>query len=528
MTHNDDDHKWVTTKRKEPIFFTVILFIFQIFMIICFAALTGYDTNKNYTGSENPDEFKGGEVQERVNNFYGYFRDINIMIFFGFGFLMTFLRRYGYSALGYTFIISALVSQWSVLLNGFFEAWSHSNKHGEFPSTWEFSMDSLLQGFFCSGSVMISYGAILGRVTPLHMLIMGIIEPIFFFLNVFIGEMNLEAIDVGGGMYIHLFGSVFGLTVAWFLTDRKSKECTDNAPSYSGDNFAMAGTLFLWMMWPSFNAAIAPLGEPQFRAIANTFLSLTGSTVATFIVSRLFSHLGNKLDMVHVQNSSLAGGVVQGCIAHMNINPGGAIAMGFIAGTISVCGYLFITPKVQRKLHIQDTCGILNLHCIPGFLGSIAAIFAAIKGLNNPNMYSKVEFEQIFRAGDSQASANLIATMVSIGLGIVGGLLVGFILLQLKKIKGLKSKEYYQDSAFWILPIDYPKDVATVVALNNAAATSEDTAGGDDEEEGVGKEHGAVEMGQHNRIVQPKQDNKYHKQLPSDDEDDDEFKQEPI
>jgi len=36
------------------------------------------------------------------------------MIFFGFGYLMTFLRRAGYSAVGYTLLISALVAQWSV------------------------------------------------------------------------------------------------------------------------------------------------------------------------------------------------------------------------------------------------------------------------------------------------------------------------------------------------------------------------------------------------------------------------------
>jgi len=33
-------------------------------------------------------------------------RDVSVMIFIGFGYLMTFLRRYGFSALGYTFVIS--------------------------------------------------------------------------------------------------------------------------------------------------------------------------------------------------------------------------------------------------------------------------------------------------------------------------------------------------------------------------------------------------------------------------------------
>lgn len=43
------------------------------------------------------------------------------MIFVGFGFLMTFLRKYGYSATGYSLFLAALVVQWSVLIKGFFE-----------------------------------------------------------------------------------------------------------------------------------------------------------------------------------------------------------------------------------------------------------------------------------------------------------------------------------------------------------------------------------------------------------------------
>ena len=47
------------------------------------------------------------------------FQDVHVMIFIGFGFLMTFLKRYGFSAIGLNMMISAFCIQWSMLIGGF-------------------------------------------------------------------------------------------------------------------------------------------------------------------------------------------------------------------------------------------------------------------------------------------------------------------------------------------------------------------------------------------------------------------------
>jgi ammonium transporter Rh len=56
---------------------------------------------------------------------------------------------------------------------------------------------------------------------------------------------------------------------------------------YSSDIFAMIGTVLLWIYWPSFNAILAH-NDGYHRAIINTYISLLGSTISTFIVSSFF------------------------------------------------------------------------------------------------------------------------------------------------------------------------------------------------------------------------------------------------
>lgn len=43
------------------------------------------------------------------------------MIFVGFAFLMTFLKKYGFSATGFNLFLAALVVQWAIIARGIFD-----------------------------------------------------------------------------------------------------------------------------------------------------------------------------------------------------------------------------------------------------------------------------------------------------------------------------------------------------------------------------------------------------------------------
>jgi ammonium transporter Rh len=51
-----------------------------------------------------------------LNLTYTFYQDINVMVLLGFGFLMTFIRRYAWSALSYTFFINSIVIQLYILI----------------------------------------------------------------------------------------------------------------------------------------------------------------------------------------------------------------------------------------------------------------------------------------------------------------------------------------------------------------------------------------------------------------------------
>lgn len=62
---------------------------------------------------------------------------------------------------------------------------------------------------------------------------------------------------MGGSCFIHAFGAIFGIAVSYIITPPTVDGHKKNEANNTTFIFAMIGTVFLWMFWPSFNGALA-------------------------------------------------------------------------------------------------------------------------------------------------------------------------------------------------------------------------------------------------------------------------------
>ncbi|KAL3885819.1 hypothetical protein ACJMK2_025855 [Sinanodonta woodiana] len=403
----------------------------------------------------------------------GAFQDVHVMIFIGFGFLMTFLKRYGYTAVGVNMLISSFVIQWALIVRGLIH---NKVREGEkFP----INLDEMLAADFASATCLISFGAVLGKTSPLQLLIMALIEVALAQTNKYICEDLLEVADAGESMFIHAFGAYFGLAVATVMYRKDAKECEKNGPVYNSDLFSMIGTIFLWMYWPSFNSGPFKDDE-QHRAIINTYLSLTACTVVTFAFSGLLKK--GKFEMVHVQNATLAGGVAAGTSAHMVLQPWGALLLGLAAGMLSTLGFHFVQPFLLKYLRIHDTCGVNNLHGMPGILAGVAGSISAALASADVWGYSRFDvfremvppentteflllnttFPNIYKPGlgrsaGEQGAYQIAALGVTLAMAIGSGIFTGLV-LKIPILDEPKEHELFDDNHWWHVPAGIPGD----------------------------------------------------------------------
>uniref|UniRef100_A0A8C4Z772 Rh family C glycoprotein n=1 Tax=Gadus morhua TaxID=8049 RepID=A0A8C4Z772_GADMO len=454
----------------------VVCFVWQTAMVILFGVFIRYNAESDVRWREfRRTNNISSDIENDFYFRYPSFQDVHVMVFVGFGFLMTFLKRYSFGAVGFNFLIAAFGLQWALLMQGWFSSLDTDGKI-------KIGVENLINADFCVAGCLIAYGAVLGKVSPVQLLVLTLFGITLYAVEEYIILSILHARDAGGSMVIHTFGAYYGLAISWMLYRPNLEQSSRLQGSvYHSDVFAMIGTLFLWMFWPSFNSALTDHGDGQHRAVINTYLSLASTVLTSVAVSSLFQKQG-KLDMVHIQNATLAGGVAVGTAAEFMLMPYGSLIVGFFCGIISTLGYIYLTPFLEKHLKIQDTCGVHNLHAMPGVIGGVVGAITAAAATETvygkEGLINTFDFDGDFkgttpsRQGGMQAAALCVALVFGIG----GGIFVGCI-LRLPIWGDPADEDCFDDQFYWevnqegniaseILPED-EESVEPVLEYNN-------------------------------------------------------------
>ncbi len=213
---------------------------------------------------------------------YNYSIHILAMLLVGFGFLMVFIRRYGFGATTGTYLVVATGLPLYILLraNGVFG-------HELAPH----SIATLIYAEFAVATTLIAMGAILGRLRVSQYALLALLLVPIYLLNEWLVLDNASGLTEGfqdspGSIIIHAFGAYFGLGVSIVLTtaQQRSQPIESDATS---DRFSMLGSMVLWLFWPSFATAIVPF-EDMPQTVVNTLLALSGATLVTYFLSTLY------------------------------------------------------------------------------------------------------------------------------------------------------------------------------------------------------------------------------------------------
>ena len=331
-----------------------------------------------------------------------YDRAIHIMamLLVGFGFLMVFVKKYGRSALTATYLLVSVAIPLYILKDSLGILGSSGSE-----------IDGLILAEFAAASLLIAAGASLGRLRMGQYFLLGLLFIPSYAFNEWIllhnglGLITMGAfIDTGGSIVIHSFGAIFGLGMIMSMTTKNEMELPIESDATS-DRFSMLGSMILWIFWPSFCAALVVPELVPHTAI-NVILALSGATIATYFAS---IKLRGKIAAADIANAALAGGVAIGSTCD-SASFTAAFIIGILAGALSTFGYAVLQSKIQNLVKGIDTCGVMNLHGMPGLLGGIAAVFV-VSGLNK--------------------GSQLAGIGITIIIAIITGLIVGKIIAAL-------------------------------------------------------------------------------------------------
>jgi len=245
---------------------------------------------------------------------YSFSIHILAMLLVGFGFLMVFVKKYGYSATTGTYLVVAAGLPIYMFLRS-----TGALSSEAYPAN---SIKALLFAEFAVAAALIAMGAVLGRLKVHQYALIALVVVPTYMVNEWLvldGGLGITKgfQDSAGSIIIHAFGAYFGLGLAMAFTKKEHLSVAVESDDTS-DRFSMIGSMVLWLFWPSFCSAVVPVEQFQ-QTVVNTIMSLCGATVMTYILSA--SLRKGRPSIADMANAALAGGVAIGASCNLVTAP---------------------------------------------------------------------------------------------------------------------------------------------------------------------------------------------------------------
>jgi Amt family ammonium transporter len=178
-------------------------------------------------------------------------------------------------------------------------------------------------------------------------------------------------LDFAGGAVVHINAGIAALVAALMIGNRRGFPKTPMAPHNLP--WTVAGACMLWVGWFGFNAgsAVASNGAAGMAMLVTHLGAATGSL--TWMTCEWLRF--GKPSVLGIATGMVAG---LGTITPASgfVGPGGAIAIGLVAGV--VC--FFATMTIKRKLEIDDSLDVFPVHGVGGMLGILlTSVFVSTK-----------------------------------------------------------------------------------------------------------------------------------------------------
>ena len=360
------------------------------------------------------------------------------------------------------------------------------------------TLHDLTEGLLATISFHTASLSLLGRMPPLHLLLISLVFLPGQILARIVQLEYLFTLDPGASASVQLYGAVFGVvSSAILLRGKRSNSSRSGAKNYIPSSVSLCGSFLLALSSLIINTLGVPEHQEEFVILNTCFIQSATITAAGGVLIGISSLKRKPLNFQLLQGSLIAGGVAAAAIAGTQIEPWGATALGIVTGVCMVLGGLLVEPALGECLGVPISYCSSSIHGLPALLGGFAGILmaglaeekqgAVVYGLNLYKLYPgrvyppglsspgcehinktaleiqtcPMSTEEILmqvnpslptlgRSAADQATMQAVFLLIVIGLGVGSGILGGLLACLMDRIggRGMPREAWYDSTCF--------------------------------------------------------------------------------